>query len=103
MIIPEKIKIGGQTYKVDITENLFLGAADYSGEIDYKNLTIKILPLAKEKMEVIFLHEMLHGIFEFLGYIEHDEKKIDELAHALHMVIKDNPEMFGAEGEGDKE
>ncbi len=45
-------------------------------------------------MEGDFLHEMIHAIYDFLGYSEHDEKKIDELANALHMVIKDNPEMF---------
>ena len=98
MIIPEKIKIGGQIYKIDITENLYLGAADNSGKIDFKSLTIKILPLAKEKMEVIFLHELFHGMLEFLGYKEHNEKQIDELAHALHMIIKDNPEVFETKG-----
>ena len=48
-------------------------------------------------MENDFIHEMLHGIYSFLGYCEHDEKKIDELASALYMVIKDNPEMFAVE------
>lgn len=45
-------------------------------------------------MEADFLHEMLHGIFDHLGYVNHDEKKIDELANALYMVIQDNPEVF---------
>lgn len=45
-------------------------------------------------MEADLLHEMLHGVFEFLGYKNHDEKRIDELANALHMVILDNPELF---------
>lgn len=45
-------------------------------------------------MEADFLHELVHGIFDHLGYTDHDEKKIDELANVLHMVIVDNPEIF---------
>lgn len=97
MKIPEKIKIGGKTYAVEITNNLSLGSANYSGEIDYINLKIRICPSEKEKMENDFIHEMIHGIYSFFGYCEHDEKKVDELANALYMVIKDNPEMFAVE------
>ena len=97
MNIPEKVKIGGVTYAVEITENLNLGKANYSGEIDYINLVIRVCPYAQKKMEVDFIHELLHGIFDHLGYSDHDEKKIDELAHALYMVIEDNPDMFREE------
>ena len=97
MKIPEKIKIGGKTYAVETTNNLNLGNINYSAEIDYSTLSIRICPSVKEKMENDFIHEMLHGIYSFLGYCEHDEKKIDELANALYMVIKDNPEMFAVE------
>ena len=97
MKIPEKIKIGGKTYAVEITNNLSLGSVNYSGEIDYSNLAIRICPSAQEKMESDFIHEMIHGIYSFLGYSEHDEKKIDELANVLYAVIKDNPEMFAME------
>lgn len=41
-----------------------------------------------------FVHEMVHGIFSHLGYCEHDEKKIEELAEALYAVFVDNPDMF---------
>jgi len=41
---------------------------------------------------------MFHGIFEHLGYNEHDEKLIDGLANALYMIIEDNPKMFEKEG-----
>ena len=43
------------------------------------------------------IHEMIHGMLDFLGYCEHDEKKVDELANVLHMVILDNPEIFESE------
>lgn len=95
MKIPEKIKIGGKTYAVEITDNLMLGRASYTAEVDYFNLKIRILPNAKEKMEADFLHETVHAILDFLGYREHDEKHVDEMAQALYMVIQDNPEIFG--------
>jgi len=98
MQIPEKVKIGGKIYKVERTDKLDMGNRYYSGEVDYLNLVIRICPNAKDKMEADFLHEMLHAIHAFLGYSRQDEKKIDELANTLHMVIQDNPEIF-AEGE----
>lgn len=98
MKIPEKVKIGGKTYTVKITDNISLGRVGYSAEIDYAALEIRILPCAKEKMEADFLHEVMHGIFSFLGYGEHDEKHIDELAQSLYMVIQDNPDAFNGDG-----
>lgn len=94
MNIPKQIKIGGKVYKVEITEKLDLGR-NYSAECVYSDLVIRVIPtMAKDKMECDFLHEMFHAIHDFLGYTEHDEKKIDELANTLYMVIKDNPNMF---------
>lgn len=102
MKIPNKIKIGGKVYGVEITDRLNLGSVNYSGEISYTELAIRICPNAQAKMEADFLHEMFHGIMDFLGYNEHDEKKIDELANALYMVIQDNPEIFTVEVVTDK-
>lgn len=94
MKIPEKVKIGGKVYAVEITDKLDLGNVNYSGEICYGDLLIRICPNAQGKMEADFLHELIHSIFSHLGYSEHDEKRVDELANALHMVILDNPEIF---------
>jgi len=99
MQIPKEIKIGGKVYKVEQTNKLDLGSQNYSGEIDYVNLIIRICPNSRGKMGADFLHEMIHGIYEFLGYSNHDEKKIDELANALYMVIQDNPEIFEKVGD----
>ena len=93
MTIPQKVKIGGKVYDVERTDNLYNGAG-YSAEIDYNELKIRIRPNAQAKMEADFIHEVVHGIYDFLGYTEHDEKKIDELANALHMIITDNPDVF---------
>ena len=94
MKIPEKLKVGGKTYTIEITDKMFLGNANVSAEIMYNDLIIRVSPQAQQKMESDFIHEMIHAIHSHLGYTEHDEKKIDELAQALYMVIQDNPEIF---------
>ena len=99
MKIPKKVKIGGLTYTVEITKNLDLGNANYAAEIVYSDLAIRIRPQAKERMEADLLHEIVHGIYRRLGYEEHDERVIEELAQSLYALIKDNPKMFK---EGDK-
>lgn len=75
MTIPEKLKIGAKVYGVEITNKLDLGNVNYSGEISYTDLAIRICPNAQAKMEADFLHEMIHGMLDHLGYTEHDEKK----------------------------
>lgn len=102
MNIPNHVKIGGTTYQVEISEMLSLGTANFSAEIDYQNLKLRITPQAEEKMLCDLLHEIIHGIFTQLGYVEHDEKHIEELARALFALIKDNPELLkeGADNDG---
>lgn len=94
MNIPKKLKVGGLHYDVEITNQMHLGAANVSAEIMYDELKIRVAPNPEGRMQEDFLHEMLHAIFHGLGYRDHDEKKIDELAQALYAVIVDNPKMF---------
>ena len=60
----------------------------------YGDLIIRVSPQAMAKMEADFIHEMVHAIYFGLGYRDHDEKRVDELANALHSVIVDNPDVF---------
>lgn len=69
MTIPEKLKIGAKVYGVEITNKLDLGNVNYSGEISYTDLVIRICPNAQAKMEADFLHEMIHGMLDHLGYL----------------------------------
>jgi len=94
MNIPKKIKIGGKTYQVEITDKLEFGRLNASAEINDKDLVIRVTHQAKQKMEADFIHEMIHAIYYHLGYTEHNEKKVDELANALYMVIQDNKSLF---------
>lgn len=95
MNIPQSVKIGGKVYRVEVTDKLTLGKANVSAEIDYMELVIRIHPSARGKMEADFWHEVVHGILDHLGYSRHNEKKVDELANAFYMVIRDNPKIFG--------
>lgn len=104
MKIPEKLKIGGKVYDVETTDKLFLGAVNVSAEIIYTDLVIRVSPGARGKMEADFIHEMVHGILDHLGYKDHDEQKVDSIAQALYMVIQDNPDMFSNdETDGEKQ
>lgn len=95
MKIPKTVKIGGKVYDVEITDKFNLGNVNVSAEILYNDLVIRVSPQqAPGKMEADFIHELIHGIYDFLGYRNHDEKRIDELAQALYMVIMDNPDIF---------
>jgi hypothetical protein len=100
MKIPNKVKIGGLTYTVEETPHIAFGE-NYNGEILYRELKIKIRPMAAEVMARSFCHEVVHAIYDNLGYSELDEKRIDELAGALHALIVDNPEMFKEDGQNE--
>lgn len=84
MTIPKSIKIGGKVYTVEITDKLYSGNANVSAEIVYNDLIIRVSPQAQGKMEADFLHELVHGILDHLGYKEHDEKRVDEFAQSLY-------------------
>lgn len=94
MNIPDKLKVGGKVYTVERTADLTIGDR-FMGECIYTTLSIRIVPCeARQMEEVTFLHEMIHAVYNHLGYTNHNEKKIDELANALHMIIVDNPDIF---------
>lgn len=94
MKIPEFIKVGGKYYYVKIVDRLKLGTENYSAETDFCDLEIRLTPQAPAKMRSDFMHEIIHTIFDFNGYKDHDEKQVDELANALYMLVCDNPELF---------
>lgn len=74
---------------------------EYSGYTDNENLKIVIKKsLAKGKMEVTILHEILHGILiqAGLNLSEDDdsfyEQMIEVLSHSLYALIKNNPKLI---------
>jgi len=93
MQIPDKIKVGGFTYTVEITDNLETGSESI-GEISYKKLAIRLRPLVKGRMEQSLVHEIVHAVFDNLGKQGQDEEEVDRLAGAFYALIVDNPEMW---------
>lgn len=99
MRIPKSVKVGGMVYTVNITDVLANGMA-YIGETNPEGAVINIRDgIDPNRQCSTFIHELIHAVATHLGYVEHDEKKIDELANALYAVIVDNPEMFKEEAD----
>ena len=74
--------------------NLRMGV-DFAGEFYEGDQEINIKEFSgKDTMNVSFLHECIHGMLYSLGYLKHDEKMIDGLAHQLYAFIVDNPQVF---------
>jgi hypothetical protein len=93
--IPEKVKIGGITYEVKQGVERLVKGQGYSAEIIYEDAVINLAKGCEVIAERDLWHEVIHAIKSNLGYKNHDEKEIDELAGALYALIVDNPEMFG--------
>lgn len=68
---------------------------DWVGWLSYKSQQICIDPtVAKVCFQETFLHELLHGIWEFVGLDEKgEERTINGLAPALLLVMQTNPEI----------
>lgn len=93
MKIPKKVKVGGTHYKIKFVNEVSIGP-EYCGSCDSSKLLIEVMnSYKKPAKEQIFLHELLHAIFNHCD-LEHDEHLIEILSQALYMVIKDNPEVF---------
>lgn len=100
MNIPENVKIGGLVYNIEFSNDM---SSDYSAQIEYENLTIKLRPnMNPQKQKRDFLHELIHGIWAELGYSNHDEKQVDELAGALYALIVNNPDLFSGDGNAEQ-
>ncbi len=70
----------------------------YNGLILYNECCIRIdRDLPVEMKNRVLLHEIVHGIFNLLGYTEdaENEQKVQGLATALHLLLKSqNPICF---------
>ena len=98
MIIPEVIRIGSCDYLVEFTDDAILvDHQECYADIDYNLHKIHISNKLGDiqTQEQSFLHEVFHGIFRDMAIeVEDEEFVVDELAKALHQIIRDNPEMF---------
>ena len=96
MVIPEKVKILGQTYNViwdsDISVNHdSCGFARHSMQEIILAPSCKGDPRHQENIEETFIHEILHGIFVAIGRGDINRNDlIDPLSRAIYAVLKDN-------------
>jgi hypothetical protein len=93
--IPNKVNVAGINYDVKETDNLSLDHG-LGGQILYEKGLIKIdSSMCEDKKEQIFVHEVLHSIFNEAGYDEQDEDQVNRLSIVLYQVLKENKLYFG--------
>jgi len=96
MKIPSKLKVGGFTYKV-IKNYKFREDTNLLGQADHDVLEIRIsywdgsgIRRSQQKIEEIYLHEVVHCINWVYNSNELDEKTINRITNGLYQVLKDN-------------
>ena len=98
MRIPEKIKIGGITYDVFVSEKILsLEGKICSGIIHYEDAQIELNNgRSEQKIQETLWHEIIHGMSRDRGFNwgENDELYTEELGKSMNAFIKDNPELF---------
>lgn len=103
MKLPEKVLIDDIEYKVEEVSNkeLQLSSEDlkgnYWGDTRYKKASIRVCEgMAEDEVKITLVHEIIHAILQERGFDQqnNDEALVDGLAHALRMLVKQNPELI---------
>lgn len=91
--IPKKFKLFGQTYTVEIHDD-YEDGNDSQGVAQFnKNKIVlqnqKSLKRPDSKTEQVYLHEVIHVIFNELHYAKetYNEQMVDQLANCLHQIL----------------
>jgi len=91
MKIPEEVKIGPLTYKVRLVDIVNRERPELIGEVSHDtNKEIRLQKaLDQDKLESVFIHELLHcmDVFMHLGLTEEQVKRLEG---AVYMVLKQN-------------
>lgn len=93
ILIPKKFKLFGKTWKVSQPWKVYKDNRD--GECNYQKSIIKLRrTLNKENKEITYLHEVLHAVYDAIGYPElrDNEELIDRQSKALHQVLTSEEE-----------
>ena len=90
MKIPNKIKIVGKTFTVEIRDRLKEDGSDRLGSILYGQQKIIIdSSILEEAKDQTLLHEIVEGIINLFD-LEIEHKDLSILSEALYAVLKDN-------------
>lgn len=84
MKIPKKYKLGGVTWSVIFTHELFNAMGCCNNETGV--LTIKNMD-NPSITEQTFCHELIHSILYSMGRTEHNEEFVDTFAVFLHQYL----------------
>lgn len=98
MPLPQSIKVGALVLPVRLVDEIPVdGGGNASGQWLYSTGEIQVSlsrnPSETEQREVV-LHEALHVVNEALG-IGLRERQVTTLAHAVHALLVDNPDLVG--------
>ena len=91
MKIPSEVKVGPYTYKVTIVDIVdknnpaYIGMARHDSDKEIRLCN----DLDRDKMESVFLHELIHCI-DTLFRIGLTEEQVNQLEAGLYMVLKQN-------------
>jgi len=90
--IPDKVKVAGIEYKVEICKDYTdeMNEAEFRGKVFFKENKIKLLNSYSidEKMRTL-IHEVLH-IIDDNSKIDMSEETIRRVSCGLYQVLKDN-------------
>lgn len=91
MKIPSEVKVGPYTYKVSIVDIVDKNNPGYIGTVqhDYDKEIRLCNDLDRDKMESVFLHELIHCI-DSIFRIGLTEDQVNQLEAGLYMVLKQN-------------
>jgi len=94
MPIPLQVNVAGIDYTVQYQDGMM---KNYSllGQVLYAESTIDIdSSMSQSKKEQVFVHELVHAIFNEAGYDEQDEEMVNRLSIVLYQVLKQNDLKF---------
>lgn len=94
MPIPLQVNVAGIDYTVQYQDGMM---KNYSllGQVLYAESTIDIdSSMSQSKKEQVFVHELVHAIFNEAGYDEQDDEMVNRLSIVLYQVLKQNDLKF---------
>ena len=86
----KSIKIGHINYEIKVVKKLKKDGEKLHGYIDYNKEELLICNKFKKKYTETMIHEILHGMSNFLG-INLKESQVISLANCLVLLFQENP------------
>jgi|WetSurMetagenome_2_1015567.scaffolds.fasta_scaffold1293692_2 hypothetical protein len=95
-MIPQTVKIGGYTVKVEFAKNQMTDK-DQCGSYNSRTKTITIDPdLTDQLIFGVFMHEIVEAFADIhsIESLQADHHAINQLGEATHQLLRDNPEIL---------